>query len=129
MLINKLDLNDHINFLSGLSDSEVLCAYKLCNLFVFPSLYEGFGIPILEAMAASRPIVLSDLPVFREITENKGVYFDPENIESIVNGVEQVLKSKSTQEKLISYGNYRVKDFDYLKLSSQVVELYNEYKI
>jgi glycosyltransferase involved in cell wall biosynthesis len=128
LLINQLNLQEQVNFLSGLSDSEVLCAYKLCSLFVFPSLYEGFGIPILEAMAASRPIVLSDLPVFREITQNSGVYFDPENIKSIVNSIEMVLKSKIKQEKIINYGNERINSFDYKNLTSQLVELYNSYK-
>jgi len=127
-LINQLNLQDQVNFLGGLTDLEVLCAYKLCALFVFPSLYEGFGIPILEAMAASRPIVLSDLPVFREITQNNGVYFDPENIKSIVTAIEMVLNSKSEQERIINYGNKRIKSFEYTNLSFQLVELYNSFK-
>ena len=72
--INGADLSGSIRILNNLSDFEVRCIYKLCNLFVFPSSYEGFGIPILEAMAAGRPMVLSDIPVFREITENRGIY-------------------------------------------------------
>jgi glycosyltransferase involved in cell wall biosynthesis len=127
ILIRDLKLQDDIKFLSGLSDSEVLCAYKLCSLFIFPSLYEGFGIPILEAMAASCPIVLSDLPVFREITENTGVYFDPENVNSIVEAVELVLKSKDEQMRLISYGNERIKSFDYKNLAFQLEKLYKSY--
>jgi glycosyltransferase involved in cell wall biosynthesis len=128
ILINQLNLQDQVNLLSGLTDLEVLCAYKLCSLFVFPSIYEGFGIPILEAMAASRPIVLSDLPVFREITQNNGVYFDPENIKSIVSAIEMVLNSKSEQERIISYGNERINSFEYTNLSFQLVELYNSFK-
>jgi glycosyltransferase involved in cell wall biosynthesis len=128
ILIDQLKLKDQIHFLSGLSDSEVLCAYKLCSLFVFPSLYEGFGIPILEAMAASRPMVLSDLPVFREITQNTGVYFNPENIESIVEAIELVLNSKNEQEKIINYGNERVKAFDFMNLSSQLINMYSSFK-
>ncbi len=128
LLINQLNLQDHVNFLGGLTDSEVLCAYKLCSLFVFPSLYEGFGIPILEAMAASRPIVLSNLPVFREITQNSGVYFDPDNINSIVDAVEKVLNSKSEQDRLINYGNERINSFEYKNLTFKLVELYNSFK-
>lgn len=128
ILINQLNLQDQVNLLGGLTDIEVLCAYKLCSLFVFPSIYEGFGIPILEAMAASRPIVLSDLPVFREITQNKGVYFEPENIKSIVSAIEMVLNSKSEQERIINYGNERINSFDYTNLSFQLVKLYNSFK-
>lgn len=128
LLIDQLNLHDQVKFLGGLTDSEVLCAYKLCSLFIFPSLYEGFGIPILEAMAASRPIVLSNLPVFREITQNNGVYFDPENIKSIVDAVEMVLNSKIEQERIINYGNERINSFEYTNLTFQLVELYNSFK-
>jgi len=65
----SVNIRDSVKLLSGLTDHEVLCAYKLCCLFVFPSSYEGFGIPILEAMAAGKPMVLSDLSVFREIID------------------------------------------------------------
>ena len=73
--IDAMDLIGNVKILRNLNDFEVKCVYKLCNLFVFPSSYEGFGIPILEAMAAGCPMVLSDIPVFREITENRGIYF------------------------------------------------------
>lgn len=128
LLINQLNLQNQVNFLSGLTDTEVRIAYKICSLFVFPSLYEGFGIPILEAMAASRPIVLSDLPVFREITQNNGVYFNPENIESMATAIEMVLNSKSEQQRIISYGDERINSFEYANLTFQLVELYNSFK-
>ena len=99
-----MDLIGNVKILRNLSDFEVKCVYKLCNLFVFPSSYEGFGIPPLEAMAAGCPLVLSDIPVFREITENRGIYFSHDDSESIANSVEKVLSSSSDRARLIEYG-------------------------
>ena len=86
--IDSAKLSANVTFLSGLSDLEVRCAYKLCSLFVFPSSYEGFGIPILEAMAAGCPMVLSDIPVFREITQDKGVYFPHDDVEAMAAAID-----------------------------------------
>lgn len=116
-----------VKFLTGLSDREVRCAYKLCRLFVFPSTYEGFGIPILEAMGAERPMVLSDIPVFREITQNQGVYFAPDDTEEMVSAIEAVLTSSSEQDRLIEYGKKRVQAFSFQNLAGQLEQLY--YKI
>ncbi len=117
-------LSGHVTLLSGLSDLEVRCVYKLCRLFVFPSSYEGFGIPILEAMAAKRPMVLSDIPVFREITQDKGVYFPHDDVELMAIAIEKVLFSSSDQARLVEYGNSRVHDFSFQSLAAQLERLY-----
>ncbi len=122
--IAYLNLSDNIRILSGLSDLEVRSTYKLCSLFVFPSAYEGFGIPILEAMAAGVPMVLSDIPVFREITQNKSVYFPNDNAESMADAIENILSSKNECNRLIEYGSERVSDFSFPALASQIKYLY-----
>lgn len=123
-LINALGLAGRVTLLTGLSDLEVRCAYQLCSLFVFPSAYEGFGIPILEAMAAERPYVLSDLPVFREITENTAVYFPHDDIEAMANAIERGLASSDLRERLVCYGSQRVQAFGFARLAEQMVGVY-----
>lgn len=122
--IEAESLSGYVKILSGLSDLEVRCAYKMCSLFIFPSAYEGFGIPILEAMAASRPMVLSDLPVFREITQNSGVYFPHDNVESMACAIEMVLGSKAEQDRIVIYGRTRVQAFGFHSLAARLGELY-----
>lgn len=122
--VASANLGNSVTILSGLTDLEVRCAYKLCSLFVFPSSYEGFGIPILEAMAASRPMVLSDIPVFHEITQNRGVYFAHDDIDEMAIKIEQVLTSNSEQVRLIEYGSIRVQNFSFQNLAHQVEDLY-----
>jgi glycosyltransferase involved in cell wall biosynthesis len=117
-------LEGSVRLLNGLSDLEVRCLYKLCSLFVFPSSYEGFGIPILEAMAANRPMVLSDIPVFREITENKGVYFPHHDVDAMSQAIEKVLSSSSERSRLVKFGNTRVQAFGFQQLAAQVEGLY-----
>ena len=111
--IAEHNLNVQIVILSGLSDLEVRCAYELCCLFVFPSTYEGFGIPILEAMAAARPMALTNIPVFREITEGRSAYFSPEDPQDMAGTIERVLTSPKGQARLIKYGQERVRAYTY----------------
>ena len=117
-------LCDKVTILSGLSDNEVICLYRLASLFVFPSIYEGFGIPILEAMAAGCPMVLSDIPVFREITEDQGCYFPHDDPLALANSIKNVLSSHSVKQQLINYGNDRVRDFSFSKISSDLENVY-----
>ena len=122
--IEALGLSRHVVILSGLTDFEVRCIYKLCTLFVFPSAYEGFGIPILEAMAAKRPMVISDIPVFKEISQGKGVYFSHDDPESIASSIDEVLTSTTERSRLIQYGSERVLDFGYERISTRLEQLY-----
>lgn len=124
--IESAKLTGTVKFLSGLSDFDVRCIYKLCGLFVFPSSYEGFGIPILEAMAAERPMVLSDIPVFREITQGMGVYFPHNDAEAMAAAIETVFSSSSERARLIAYGKERVQAFSFQSLARQMVSLYRE---
>ena len=122
--IDVLGLSGHVTIFSGLTDHMVRCIYKLCTLFVFPSAYEGFGIPILEAMAAERPMVISDIPVFQEITQGQSTYFDQDNPESISNAIDEVLMSTEERERLVQYGNERVHDFNFKNLAIDLEKLY-----
>ena len=124
-LIKKLKLKSDIKVISNLNDFEVKCFYKIANLFVFPSIYEGFGIPILESMASNLPIILSNTDVFREITENQYLYFDQYDPLSIANNIKYILMNKTIQKKMIKYGKKRV---NYFSLEAQTKNLNSFYK-
>lgn len=122
--VNDLKLSSYVKILSGLTDAEVRCIYSLCELFVFPSAYEGFGIPILEAMAAKRPVVLSDIPVFQEITQGQGAYFSHDNADSIASTIEKVLLSAEDRDRLVQYGDRRVQDFSFRNIALDLAQVY-----
>ncbi|MEZ5503148.1 MAG: glycosyltransferase family 1 protein [Halioglobus sp.] len=117
-------LGNDVILLGGLTDQEVRCIYRLCHLFVFPSAYEGFGIPALESMAAGKPMALSDIPPFREITQDTGVYFPHDNVELMANAIENVLDSNSERDRQVAYGNQRVQAFSFHSLGAQLEGLY-----
>ena len=122
--IARLNLSKRVKLLTGLTDHELRCLYMLCSLFVFPSSYEGFGIPILECMASRRPMVLSDLAVFREITENRTTYFPFDDISAMAEAIEFGLTSSEYREEIILYGIQRVKDFSFDRLADQIAQVY-----
>ena len=124
MQIESLGLLSQVHLLTGLSDFEVRCAYLMSSLFVFPSSYEGFGIPILEAMAAGKPMVLSNLPVFREITKDQSIYFSPESIEEMASALKTGLSSTELRLKMVDFGRKRVNDFRFDSIAQDLKEVY-----
>jgi glycosyltransferase involved in cell wall biosynthesis len=122
--IFQQDLGDLVQIHSNLKDLEVQALYRLCKLFIFPSIYEGFGIPILESMAAKTPIILSNLDVFKEITQNQGVYFDPDSPDDIAKTINSTLIDSSLLDNIVDYGNNRVKDFSFDSLALQLKNFY-----
>ena len=120
----SLNLEKNIFLFSNLTDEEVQIMYRLCSAFIFPSTYEGFGIPVLEAMAYEKPFILSNIEVFKEITENQGVYFEPLNVRSIAAAILKVCENPSISKKLQIYGKNRVKDFNFNFLAHDLKRLY-----
>lgn len=90
--LHERKLNDRIILLENVSDKHLIQYYKHAKLFVFASLYEGFGIPIIEAMSLGTPVCVSDIPVFHEVCGNRAFYFNPLKIEDIKEKIETVLK-------------------------------------
>ena len=122
--INFLNLSENVKILKNVEEHDMNSLYRICSLLVFPSIYEGFGFPILEAMAAQCPMVVSDLPVFREMTENQLLYFDPHDAESIAQVIWKVYDSTSEQKRVIDYGLKRLDVFNYENIAQDVEEVY-----
>lgn len=110
--IKNLKLSSNVRIFSNLNNDEVLCFYSLADIFIYPSLYEGFGIPMLESMASKLPIVLSNTQVFREITKNKYFYFDPNDPLSIANKIKFVFSDMFIRQNMVNYGQKRIKIFN-----------------
>lgn len=113
----------NVKFLTDVSDSQLLVYYQNAELFVFPSLYEGFGIPVIEAMSQDLPCVISDIPVFREIGDESVVYVDPMNIDSIVQGIQKGLE---VNKKNIYYP--KLKKFTWEDNAEKVISLIKKIK-
>jgi len=104
-------LDHSINFIGYVSDEKLLTLYKQAKLFVWPSLYDGFGFPPLEAMAAGCPTVVSRASCLPEICKDATIYFNPVNSVEIARTINRVLTDKSLRESLIKKGFERTQKF------------------
>ena len=98
--------------------------YQNARLLIFPSKYEGFGLPILEGFSNNCPVVCSDIPVFREVADRAAEYFDPNNPDSLVESLNRVLFSDFIRNDLINKGKQRLKFFDWMKCALETKEIY-----
>src|SRR5207253_9381177 len=100
--------------------------YDIANVFLFPSLYEGFGLPPLEAMAHGTPVVTSNTSSLPEVVGNAAVLVNPENVFEIMRATHRVLIDQSLREKLKQRGYERAKHFSWDDSASHILKVYRE---
>ncbi|GHV71557.1 mannosyltransferase [Bacteroidia bacterium] len=106
-------------------DNEALVElYSSALAFIYPSMYEGFGIPVLEAFACGCPVILSHSSCFPEIAGNAGAYFDPLNVDSMLDSIKRVIYNPSYRKDLIQLGTERSKLFSWGKTAKETLQLY-----
>lgn len=115
---------DTIHFLGRVTDEELVSLYNQATCFIFPSIYEGFGIPTIEAMKCGCPVLVSDIPVLKEVCGEAAIYFNPYHVENIRNTIEQFLKDYDTiRPILIAKGFENVKRFSWEETAKTVIQL------
>ncbi len=120
----ELQVADRIKHLFLCSDEDMFLIYQKAMCFVFPSLYEGFGLPILEAFAASCPVACSMTGSLPEVADEAALYFNPNNIEEIQETIENILFDKKLRNLLISKGRERYQDFNWNKCKTATKNVY-----
>lgn len=115
--------NPNIVFTGYVDDKTLAGLYKHAQAFVFPSFYEGFGLPPLEAMAFGCPTIVSKTASLPEVCGDASVYIDPYDVESIQKGIEQVLSSADLRRQLVESGHKRVGFYGWEKSAQQYLEL------
>lgn len=109
-----------------LSDAELVYAYQHAICLVFPSLYEGFGLPVVEAMECGCPVICSNTSSFPEVAGSAALYFDPTNTNEMSKCIDKVISSKKFRENLISSGYLRVKQFSWDKCAKHTKVVYQK---
>lgn len=117
---------ENIHYLGYVSDIELVKTYNLASLFVYPSFYEGFGLPPLESMACGTPVITSNLSSIPEVCGDAVLYADPHNIEDIAKKIKVLINDENLQQELIRKGLSRVKRFTWEKSAQEHIEIIEE---
>lgn len=114
----------NVRFLGRVSDEELTRLYNQAVCFIFPSIYEGFGLPLLEAMTCGCPVLASDIPVFREVCGDAAIYFNPYDETSIRNAIAHFLSlNKEEQEKLQTAGYEHAQRYSWEQSARSIIDL------
>jgi len=124
-VISILNNNNNIIWLKALSDDKLCMLYNNASLMIFPTFYEGFGLPVLEAMTCGCPVVVSNIPVMHEVVGGAGLLFEPSDHTSIAKQTINILKDDSLRRDLIQKGLNQSKKFSWDKCAKETLTLYN----
>jgi glycosyltransferase involved in cell wall biosynthesis len=124
--VHRNKLHKYVRFLGYLKDDTLTVLYRLASVFVFPSLYEGFGLPPLEAMASGTPVVTSNVSSLPEVTGDAAVLVDPYDVDSIGDGMRRILDDPRLAEELRLKGLKRAREFSWERSVEKTQRVYRE---
>jgi glycosyltransferase involved in cell wall biosynthesis len=122
----KSKMEQVVRFLGFVPFETLRCFYESAAAFVFPSRYEGFGLPPLEAMACGAPVVTSNVSSLPEVVDDAAMLVNPENVFEIARGIREVLVNNELRQDLIRRGRRQAARFSWETTARQVLEIYNE---
>jgi glycosyltransferase involved in cell wall biosynthesis len=123
-LIEELAIAEQVKLLGDIDDETLCCLYNRALAFVYPSLYEGFGMPLLEAMACGCPIIASRIPSTVEVAGDCPVYFEPEKADDLLRAFDIVLSERRDSER-VRAGLERIKPYSWDKTAAETLEVYH----
>lgn len=118
----------NIIYTDYIDDSKLRSLYHHAKALIFPSVYEGFGIPVVEAMIEQTTLIVSDIPVLREICKDAAIYFDPTSKASLYKQIERILTDKDLANTLNNAAQHEVINYDWIKFAKIMVAIINNRK-
>jgi glycosyltransferase involved in cell wall biosynthesis len=106
------------------SDSQLAALYRRAEAFVHVSLYEGFGLPVLEAMASGCPVIASDIPQHREVAADAALFVDPTEVEAIAGALETLTSDNEKTGELRQLGLRRAAEFTWTRCATRTISVY-----
>ncbi|MBU4420989.1 MAG: glycosyltransferase family 4 protein [Proteobacteria bacterium] len=125
-LIEELKLKDKIIFTGYISEHDLPAIYNLSDAFVFPSLYEGFGLPVLEAMACGVTVVTSNVSSLPEVAGDAALLINPHSIEDLADGIRRILHDEGLRKKNIAKGLEQAKLFTWEKCARETLDVFSQ---
>jgi glycosyltransferase involved in cell wall biosynthesis len=124
--VEELGLQGDVYFPGYVVDEHLPALYTLADLFVFPSLYEGFGLPPLEAMACGTPVVTSNVSSLPEVVGDAALMVDPRDVVALANAMVQVLGDPCLRSGMVQRGLAQAQGFTWLRAAQELLRLYHE---
>ena len=125
-LVEELKLEKKVRFLGRVSDLELVTLYSLADVFAFPSFFEGFGVPPLEAMACGAPVITSNSSSLPEAVGDAALLIDPYNTGELSGAIMRILENKQLQEELRQKGYERVKEYTWSASARRMLSIYQK---
>jgi glycosyltransferase involved in cell wall biosynthesis len=122
----RLGLRTRLIFPGYAEDDDLPALYRAADLFVFPSLYEGFGLPPLEAMACGTPVITSNVSSLPEVVGDAGLTVDPTDIYELANAMSRALQDRALREQMVNSGLARASEFTWLRSARQLRDIYKQ---
>ncbi|MFA5792365.1 MAG: glycosyltransferase family 1 protein [Candidatus Gracilibacteria bacterium] len=123
--IAEYGLKENVFYLGYLNEIEIAVFFNTATAFVFPSLEEGFGLPILQAFSANCPVICSDIPVFKEIADDAVLYANPHKSDAFAEAMKNLINDKKLRADLITKGKNRLKKFSWEEAGREIVRLFS----
>ena len=124
-LINELGLNNHVILTGYLTDVQLKTTYQNAFIYIFPSINEGFGIPVLEAFKARIPVLVANNSCLPEIGGDAVIQFDPFNVNDIAEKIQRVIDNKDIRNNLIAKGDIRLKYFSWKQATQELLKVFD----
>lgn len=124
--VQALGLEERVRMTGFTPDQDLPALYAMATLFVYPSLYEGFGLPVAEAMACGAPVISSNASSLPEVAGDAALYFDPHDVDGIKDAMERALASESLRETLARRGFAQARQFSWDKAAGELLAWFQE---
>jgi len=123
--LNELQTAEYVHFKGYIKEEDLVKYYNSAIALVFPSLYEGFGLPVLEAMQSGCPVITSKVSSLPEVVDKAGILVDPNNIEELANSMKKIYDEHDLRMKCIVEGLKRAKEFSWHKSAEKILSIIN----
>jgi glycosyltransferase involved in cell wall biosynthesis len=125
-LVTELGLQRHVRFLGYVQESDLRCLYSVAKVFVYPSVYEGFGLPPLEAMACGAPVITSQTSSLPEVVGDAAILIDPYSVEELLHAIRTVLLYDDLRLQLRRKSLERAKLFSWMRTAQETLAVYHQ---